>query len=577
MTSSNGKLHKYGALSTRGRLFCFLNPAFALPVLILLCIHSLAIGAETERLPGVVDRPLATVPETQEKGSPAKLPQIQPPAALEQADDEHVIATLTKVEFSGATVIPAKVLQTKAAPFINKPLTAQGLAQLKYLITSAYFERGYILVKVTTPPQQITDGVLKVVIHEARIGEITISGRELLKPALLSALSQRVKSGQVFHEADVESMVTDINELKNIQAGLTLHRGKQPGTTDMQLALTEVDEEWQQISLDNYGSELTGEWIADLRLNKSNLLHWGESFGFDLRASNDDLNSVGVNAGLPLGIGNLKFDLGYSQSSNEIGDRLAHLDASGESDRVTAGLSSVVVNTRARKIEWKAGLELRHHTSYLANALESDDKIRQMVVQGSYLRRTSSWVLYSDVRISKGMSFLNASDETNPLASRVDGAGQAWRLQPTLFGYYYLSSESSLKALLTGQMASATLLSSDLFALGGYGSVRGFEPAASSGESGLQFSLEYIYQFKQSLAKRWTAGMFIDGGRVWNRVDNATADEKLYSFGLGSDLYFDLIEQADSHMRIDIAAPIGNYTSTEIDDVTAYIRLTQPF
>ncbi len=541
---------------------------------VLLSLHGQA-GAET-RLPGVIDR-LPEPPPALERGTPSELPaapRLTPPAGDATA---ATLATFSAVTFSGMSVISAQELAHAATPYLHRPLTSTDLAQFKFDITRLYFERGYVLVKVTTPPQDLSDGILKIVIHEARIGQLQVEHAGRLRGRIATALARQLKRDAVFHEGDIESLANDYNDLAGLRAALTLHKGAAPGTTDLILSLAPADEDSQQFTLDNYGSDLTGNWVGGVRLQTSNQLRMGETLGLQLRASDDDLWSAGVDARAPLGLGNLWLQFEYSHSENEIGDRLAFLEAGGTTDRARLTLASALINTRARKITLRSGLEMRRHESMLAKVTESRDNLRQWLVEGSYLLRRANWMGYGAVTLSKGVNILGASEPGDTLASRSAGEPTAWRVQPLLYGLLKLSDKGHLKALVSGQLASHTLLSSDLFALGGYGSVRGFQPAETTGEAGAHYSLEYAHHLGAWTRADWTAGVFSDGGRVWNRVSDNVADDSLVSAGLSLEALFRAQTRHSTTLRIDAAAPLGDYTSQSVDDYQILVRLTQLF
>jgi hemolysin activation/secretion protein len=120
-----------------------------------------------------------------------------------------------------------------------------------------------------------------------------------------------------------------------------------------------------------------------------------------------------------------------------------------------------------------------------------------------------------------------------------------------------------------------------LFILGGYGNTRGFQPAETTGEAGYQFSVEYshkiwsgVWQGKNMVA---STGPFVDGGHVWNRIDAQTEDNTLISVGLGAELAAALTKFGETSLRFDVAVPVGDYDSAEVDTATVYVRLGQTF
>jgi hemolysin activation/secretion protein len=530
---------------------------------------------------GVIDRPAPKVEAPAErvaKSAPGK-PLQDAPQPGESSDNTEVVSNLKGVKFTGNTVIGNDQLQAIAAPYIGKPLTKAGLAQLKFEVTSAFYDRGYILVKTVTPPQDLSDGVLDVNIYEARVGAVNVEDNGVVRPHVTNGIAKRVHKGDVIRERNIESMVSDMNDLQNVEATLALQPGHEFGTTDLNVSLRDAKEDVNYVSIDNYGSELTGRGVGTLHLEKSNLLHMGETFGATLRATNEDFYSGEATAVVPTGFYNTQFEASYLYSNYDVVGRLKALDASGETQRAIFALSSKLINTRNDKVTVRGGTEIRRHKTELSNVTDSVDDIRQLFVESSYLHRAIASVWYASAKLSRGFDVFGATDKGDPLASRALGDPEAFRLEPVLYANIRPIENGTIKLLATGQIADHTLLSSDLFVLGGMGSVRGFEPAQETGENGYQFTVEYNHELPIPDNSVWKlrAGPFVDGGAVYNRVAGSSVDSHLLSAGLTFEAVGDLIPQGNTKLRLDWAHPIGDYDSPEVDDNTFYAGLTQYF
>ncbi len=544
------------------------------------CIGLLTSGAAVSapvptRLPGVVDRPPTELPPSltgEEEAAPAtEAPRLEKPA-----DGGEVVATISKVLFDGTLIFKEEALQAVTAPFLNRPLTRQGLAQLKYDLAKLYYKHGYVLVKVTTPPQNLSDGEMKIVIIAGRIGDIDIRN-DALKASVVSHLAEPIKSGDVFNERTVESAMQDINDITNVQANLNLRPGTEVGTTDLTLNVLEADQDIQRISVDNYGSRLTGENVARVDLRKSNLLGYGENFGFTGRISEDDFWSTQFNTTLPLPIGNLKLEADYLYSENDIGDFLSALESSGKSQRAQIGVSSALVNQRQRKIVVRGGAEWGKYQSYLSNKPETSDTLSKVFVEGSYTVRKSRFISFATVRISKGVDALDANNPGDAGATRIDGDPGAWIIRPLLYVNARLSQKDFVQVIAQGQVSTRDLLSSDLFTAGGYGSVRGYQPASSTGEHGMTINIDYNHQFDAKPGWFVQAGPFVDIGQIDNSEQNSTQEGSLYSAGLGAEVLYKHSDKLTSKLRVDWAHVFDDEDLPLVDDNTLYARYTQTF
>lgn len=528
-------------------------------------------------LPGVVDRPPVELPPLlsgEEVGIPVEEPQLVQPTA-----PATVVATLKRIEFGGTLLLGEKVLQDAAAPYLNRPVTGNDIAQMKYELTSLYFRKGYVLVKVTTPPQDLSDGVMEILVIAGRIGQINVDN-DVLHEDIANSRIGAIGSGDVFNERNVETALQDINGLTNIRSSVNLRPGQETGTTDLDLLIrrSETDEDVQVFSIDNYGSKFTGRTVARLSLQKSNLMGIGESLGLTGRKSNDDFWSLQGEAMFPLPVHNLQLELDYLRSDNSIGDIFAALDSSGESEVVQAALSSAVINQRQRKLVLRGGIERGEYDSFLAGVPDTSDTISRLFAETSFSLRKSRLVSFLSLRASKGVGLFGADDRGESDATRQAGDPRAWTIESLLYANARLADRDYVSLVLQGQYSDATLLSSDLFTVGGYGSVRGYEPAQSTGDSGASLNVDLYRQFDIT-DSRWyvQAGPFVDWGYVHNRVPGSTQENNISSTGLGAEVNYRHSGKLISKLRLDWAHPLVHKSLPEVDKNTFYARFTQLF
>jgi hemolysin activation/secretion protein len=383
----------------------------------------------------------------------------------------------------------------------------------------------------------------------------------------------------VFNERTVESALQDVDDLTNIESSVSLRPGKETGTTDLDIQIHKAAQrqDVQVFTLDNYGSKFTGENVARLTLQKSNLMGIGETLAVTGRKSEDDFWSVQTSAIFPLPLRNLQLEMDYLRSDNSIGEIFTALDSEGESEVYQLALSSALINQRQRKLVLRGGVERGRYKSFINNVNDTDDTISKLYAEGSYTMRMSRLVSFLSLRASKGVSSFGADDKGELDATRIKGDPRAWTFDSLLYTNIRLTDRDFAELIVQGQYATTTLLSSDLFVIGGYGSVRGYEPAQSTGDSGASATLDVYRQF--NMPDRWyaQAGPFIDYGYVHNRVDHSTLENNLWSAGIGVEFNYKHSSKYTSKLRLDWAHPLSHKDLPQVDDDTLYARFTQLF
>jgi len=548
-------------------------------IALLITLVSFSAVADNAMYPGVVDRGVPNIKLPRTKYAP-----VAPvPSKKKVNDGLKVLTVLKEVRFKDLTLFDEAILQEEIVkPYLGRKFKKEDLVQLKYDLTKFFYDEGYILTGVMSPPQDISDGILEIVVYETKVGKFKLNN-DVISKRLEEALRTDVNEGEFFHENTVEQMLSDFNDLQNIKAKLNLKSGKEYATTDLILDIKETDEDIQRITAHNYGSELSGEYVGELHLEKGNLLSLGDKLSFDGSVSDDGMWKVGAGFKTPITLDNLYFDISYYHSENDIGGRLEDLNASGKSDVLKLGLSSKILNRRRHRLSLGGGLELRNHSSYIDGEKETEDKIRQLYLESTYLYVRKSSIWYAGLKLSKGMALLGGSeaddDMLNPdgMLTRDEAEPEAWIFRPTLLTQFPVLNNDLLKISGTGQVSSHMLLSSDMFVLGGYGSVRGFQPAAEAGDSGYQFTVEYTYDLP--IHEDWvvSAGPFADGGKVFNRMEDTAVDDELYSAGITIEISSRLFNDNKTMLKFDWATPIGDYDDPDVDDNTFYFRLSQEF
>ena len=97
------------------------------------------------------------------------------------------------LEIPGSAKVLAKLLSSHA---IGKPLTPELLREIKQVIIRYYRAQNHPVVTVLIPEQDISDGVIEVIIIEGRLGKIVCKGNRWFSDKLIqtSEISILVRS-----------------------------------------------------------------------------------------------------------------------------------------------------------------------------------------------------------------------------------------------------------------------------------------------------------------------------------------------------------------------------------------------
>src|SRR5579871_361114 len=298
-----GKQSAMGGISARTKML-----AAACGLCLMLPAGAYAQSA-VQGLPGVVNRPTPQIP-LPPTPAPIAIPgTTQAPESV--TNPTAAVPTLKEIDFSGVKVVPLGDLQAIASHYLNRNLTRGDIAQLKYEVAKRYYASGYILVRVVTPPQDLSSGVLHIVVYEAKIQSVMVPNNRLVSPYITSGIASELHPGEVFQEDNVESMVRDMDDLRGVKASVDLSPGSEVGTTDLTVKLAKDHDFQQQVSVNDYGSKLTGRWLFNGNFQYANLLGLGELYTLGGAQAGRDLFPNPAGNPAPAGLWNIWFDASY--------------------------------------------------------------------------------------------------------------------------------------------------------------------------------------------------------------------------------------------------------------------------
>jgi hemolysin activation/secretion protein len=191
-------------------------------------------------------------------------------------------------EISGNTVLPSETIATLFTNALGKTVTLDQIRKAVGDLQLAYRERGFVTVSVGLPPQQVTNGTVKVSVTEGTLAVIKVTDNRYFSSnnimrALPSLRTNALLNGQVFQrELDLA------NANRDRQIYPTISPGPDPGTTALMLRVKDRLPLHGRFDLDNYSTPGT----PDLRLNLAGQYNnlWqlehqvGLSYGFSPQA-----------------------------------------------------------------------------------------------------------------------------------------------------------------------------------------------------------------------------------------------------------------------------------------------------
>lgn len=471
---------------------------------------------------------------------------------------------IDSVTFTGTRVFTEEVLRALVANDLGRMMTLKEMQAVAAKVQAHYHQAGYRLAKVVVPQQSFADGRLDLLVLEGWLNRIDVTGAKRTSPSIVSdaLVAQGVKPEQPFELQRVERALLHLNRLSGIEATSTLRPGKQQGSTDIQVSLKESPRVRGVIEVNNHGSKNTGETRVIPAVELSNLTGKGDVLSLLALTTVEQGGTYFVRMGYtrPVTARGGRVSAYVGQGNSEVGGQFNALDIRGENASVGIGYQQDIVRSARTIHTLELWLEAQNLEQSFLGTSTFDDRIRKLRATYSIDHSERRGRTLFNVSLHQGLGkALGGMENDSPMSSRaIAGAdNQFTKLSFDLAQVYSFSPRFRLIPQVSGQYAFDSLVSSEQWGIGGYGSVVGHTLSAFSGDSGITLSAEARYQFLAH-APAWQLIGRIDNGFVMvkdtfigqessNEISGALIGV-MYAPGNGLEL------------RLDYAQPLGDET-----------------
>lgn len=406
--------------------------------------------------------------------------------------------------FEGNALFADAVLAEVLQGFTGEEMTAREVEGARAALERFYQENGFVRVMVNIPEQEVENGIVRLQVVETAVGEVRVVGNRHFSPAAILQQLPSLTSGEVIRLPDLEQEFSALLRNPDLKVKLNLVPGREPGTDDLELEVTDRLPLHGSLELNNRSSHDT----TDLRLNASlhydNLWQKGHSVGLQYQTAPQDLAEVqvvGASYVLP-SPWNEKYSLAvygvWSDSEVAFGDGFHNV-----ADGMILGLRYVMPLPNSRNYYHSATLGVDYkdfrETFDLENGGTGETPITYLpfsVVYSGNRYDDRGQTLFSAAVNLAFRGAVTDPEEFDAKRTGAEGEGSGARGN---FLYLLLKAERQQKLFagtdlflqLDGQVASEPLVSSEQYSAGGASSVRGYKESEALGDNALHGTAEW--------------------------------------------------------------------------------------
>lgn len=501
---------------------------------------------------------------------------------LPNAGESTVV--VSRFVLTGVSLIDEADVQAVIKPYRDRPIAFESLQEAAVAIEKLYRARGY-LVQANLPPQKVEEGVVTLLITEAKLGSVIIDAlnenSRFGVDRAASYITYANPQGQALNLKSLSRAIAVLNETPGIDVASSLESGTQEAETNLRLKLQDTRQYTGSVESNNSGSKSNGVAQAVVQAAVNN----PSGFGDQMTASGIYSQGSSYTQGayfLPLLPNGLRGGLSASLLNYRNIPAYQANGAYGEARTVSVTAAYPLV----REEEGNANASLRiDRKSYLNKVMATDSVTSSYSIDSLNLGISGN---YADALWGGAVS----SAQINWLLGRLNLSDN----NPANFGLYtpkhylklsfsgsrsqtVLPGMSKLLVNVSGQLATQNLNSSEQFYLGGPSGVRAYPSAQGGGAQGALASLEY----QHNLPAQVVGSVFIDAGMVqqyvkpyanWQGQTHANNSYPLKGVGVGAKWQYMGVQMAASVARPLGRNPLYNQQgqAVNVDNTTAKSR-----
>jgi hemolysin activation/secretion protein len=476
------------------------------------------------------------------------VPEVKPPSLADKGGCRQI----DTIHLAGARQFDSMQRKRLVKPYLGRCLGVADVESLLADITRVYIRRGLIASRAYIPAQDLSQGVLEVLVVEGQVEDLRqepLPDQEAVsRPLFLGTLFPGV-IGEPLNLRDIEQGMDQGNRLASNRITMDVRSGSQPGDSVVAIH-NQPGKRWHaNVSADNLGSRSTGRNQAALSLSLDSLMGLNDFISVTRRQAmpnHDGEGSSSETYSYVLPYGYATFALGLSNSRYESTLRTAgglNLQSAGDNQLAFFRGDYVAWRGQTGRLAFSATLTGKENHNYLAGQLlgVSSRRLTILDLGGSFTLGLGRGLVTLDASLSSGLHGLGAM--ADPQGLPADAPRAQFRKSNYGASYFYpfrfAGMDGSASTQLSGQHSRDALYGSEQISIGGMYSVRGFYDQSLAGDEGyylrndlsLQKALGRL-QGRPVVLKPYLA---LDGGDV-RSVAQGTPSGTLVGVAIGASL-----------------------------------------
>jgi hemolysin activation/secretion protein len=481
---------------------------------------------------------------------------------IEQSNGSALPATapfeVSRIEIEGNTQFDSATLHALVADVEGKSLNLTQLGETADRITAYYHDHGFPLARAVIPAQSVKNGVVRMMVIEARFGKVKLDNHSRVDDTLILSTLMPLQSGQQIEQGALDHSLLLVSDIPGVVDNATLKPGDAVGTSDLDVQTSTDSAVTGNAALDNYGNRYTGRIRLGGGVNVIDPLHHGDVLSVNGLTTGSDMNYGRIGYDFLLNGYGTHLGASYSAMHYRLGDNLSALDGHGNADDTSLWAKHPFI--RSRNVNFYGQVEYDHKVlkdDIGATNIETDRHLDEVTASLLGDWRDTGGVGTWSVALTQGrVEFDNAAAQIADAATAgTQGSFTKWLLNANR--EQFIGQGNSLYVALSAQWSNTNLDASEKMVAGGAYTVRAYDMGVLSGDNGILGNIEWRHDFGQLAGGQTQGIVFFDTEHI--SIDETTWAPGANSANLsGAGVGFNWYGPARSMIKASLAAPVGS-------------------
>ena len=407
-----------------------------------------------------------------------------------QVDEDGRCFQVNQIQVSGVHQLNSRLLAKVISSYTDKCLSLQAINTLVETLSNLYLDAGLVTSRAYLQPQNLSDGVLDILVIEGFAEELQ-SADGSLSPSELEQAFPDIKSGAL-NLRDIEQGLENLNSLARNSAKVDMRPGETQGGTIVVIN-NQLSDDWRgSVGLNNSGTSETSLYQLDANLVFDNPFGISDNLffsasrnfgGHDLPTAHSA--SYASSWSFPAGYWRFSFQTNYFEYEQSVIGTNINFLTHGSSLNSTVAADKTLYRGKADKLDSGLSLTRKKNKNYIEDVfLDTSSREIYVIDFGlNYLAHKAIGTFNFGLHLNRSVSWFGAKSElataeddfqfTKYLATLGFSTQTQWGDQAVYFN-------SALEWLYSPKI----IISSEGLSVGGRYSVRGLSETSLFGYKG---------------------------------------------------------------------------------------------